>query len=232
MDHAAIAREVASLGDWITGFEIGGVRYGGAYMPTGDERFTRFVTAVQGRLPASPRILECGCLEGAHTTMLSQAFPQARIDAVDIRESSLRKARYLTGLQGCTNIDFFEDDFDEPRRWVANSYDAIFCVGLLYHLRWPQRFLKAAAKASPILWLWTVYCTEEEAVVREDALRGRFIQEDTSHPLSSVRAESFFPTLGSLAALLWDAGFTNIDLVKRETTANGNGPAITLCASR
>ncbi len=56
--------------------------------------------------------------------------------------------------------------------------------------------------------------------------------EETAHPLSAVRTESYLPTLGSLADFLWEAGYTRVDLLKKEMTANGNGPAILLCASR
>lgn len=228
----AIASRFAALGEWITGFVINGVRYGGMYVPAQDERALRFVETLRSKTAAPKLILECGCLEGGHTVAIAKAFPGARVQAVDVRPESLTKARTVAEIVGCENIDFQVDDLDETRACLQRRYDAIFCVGLLYHLSKPREFLRAACTAAPVLWLWTVYCAEEEVARVEGAARGRLLPESTEHPLAAVRSESFLPTLGTLADYLWEAGYTNVELVKKEMTANGNGPAILLCATR
>jgi len=228
----AIQAKVKSLGDWITGFTIDGINYGGHYRPIGDERVVKFISKLKALNLNPATILECGCLEGAHTAMLAQAFPKTSIRACDIRDDNMQKTQLHTELLGLDNISLFKDDLDSPKHAFDRSYDAIFCCGLLYHLRWPEIFLKNAAEKSPILWLWTVYCAESETTLKEGTLRGKIYAEDVSHPLSAVRTESFFPTLGSLVDLIYDSGYTNIELIKKEMTANGTGPAITLCATR
>ncbi len=227
-----LAERVAALGPWVTGFTIDGQKYGGDYVPVHDSRLWLFVEYLKqtGRAPA--HILECGCLEGGHTALLAREFPAATIHAVEVREDNLAKARLLTELNGCTNVAFFRDDLDAPTITFARSYDAIFCVGLLYHLRWPEEFLRRACAASPVLWLWTVYCAEGEVARTEGAARGRDLWEPTAAPTAAVRAESFLPSLGSLVEYLWAAGYTQVNLVRKEMTANGNGPAVMLCASR
>ncbi|HEV2096207.1 MAG TPA: hypothetical protein VGQ82_06850 [Chthoniobacterales bacterium] len=66
----------------------------------------------------------------------------------------------------------------------------------------------------------------------ERGYRGRMLPESPSHPLSRVQRESFLPTIGSLADMLWAAGFETLEFLKKEMTSNGNGPAILLCAAR
>jgi len=225
----------ASLGPWLTGFTVDGVKYGGDYLPETDFRLNEFVARNASRLagiPGGGRILECGCFEGGHTALLAQNFAAAQIVAVEVRPENLRKAALLAEIKGCRNIAFRVDDLEEPAACLQEKYDAIFCVGLLYHLRRPDVFLKRAAQAAPYLWLWTVYCAEAEVTFQEAGFRGRIYGEPVEHPLSGVRRESFFPTLGSLTDMLWDAGYKDVNLVRREMTLNGNGPAILLEASR
>jgi Methyltransferase domain len=233
---SSIRAQVEELGPWITGFDWEGVRYGGDYFPENDSRVVGFIDALRERRTYSPagspplRILECGCLEGAHTIMLAKAFPQAEIVAVDLRETNLRKARFLASLYGVTNIRWVQEDLSSPRSSFAESYDAIFCVGLLYHLRDPAMFLARAARATTFLWLWTVICAETETTVTEGAFRGRMLDEAPGHPLTGAAPQSFLPTLGSLVDMLWGAGFRSAGLLARGITTNNNGPCVLLQA--
>ncbi|MGH8018634.1 MAG: class I SAM-dependent methyltransferase [Opitutaceae bacterium] len=232
LPETTIAGRVASLGDWITGFMINGVRYGGHYNPDTDDRLWLFIEKLNSLANSPADILECGCLEGGHTITLAKTFPSATIHAVDVRPENLAKAKLLTELTESANVTFLQDDFDAPAICFQRNYDAVFCVGLLYHLRWPQEFLRQACSSSPILWLWTVYCDENEIATMEEKHRGRIYIEPKHHPLSAVREESFFPSLGSLIEFIWEAGYTHIELVRKEMTKNGNGPAVMLCATR
>jgi SAM-dependent methyltransferase len=178
------------------------------------------------------RILECGCLEGGHTRVLAQVFPAAIITAVDVRETSLRKAKFILSSSGITNVRLTKENLNEPSAAFTQQYDAIFCVGLLYHLRQPAQFLARVAQAAGFLWLSTIICAEPEATVVEDDYRGRFFGEAIEHPLSGVDRQSFQPTIGSLADMLWAAGFNEILLLEKSITPDGNGPAVLLKAER
>jgi SAM-dependent methyltransferase len=164
--------------------------------------------------------------------MLAQAFPQAQITAVEIREDSIRKAKFLHSLRKITNVRYLQDDLDNPQFVFAETYDVIFCVGLLYHLRDPARFLARACAAAPLLWVWSLVCTEAEAVVSENGYRGRLLLERPEHPLSGISSSSFIPTISSLADMLWAAGYQTIELLEKVMTSNGNGPALLLQAQR
>jgi protein-L-isoaspartate O-methyltransferase len=233
------AAQFEALGPWITGFDFGGNHYGGQYRADTDSRVLRFISTFRERLAASNRgrgqplrILECGCLEGGHTRVLAQAFPEATITAVDVRETSLQKARYILSSSGITNVRLTKENLNEPSAALTQQYDAIFCVGLLYHLRQPAQFLVRAAQATGFLWLSTIVCAEPEATLVEDDYRGRFFGEAIEHPLSGVNPQSFQPTIGSLADMLWAAGFNEILLLEKSITPDGNGPAVLLKAQR
>jgi len=235
---SAIQAQVEELGPWITGFEFRGERYGGKYEPKQDSRVVGFIDRFRSRLQKADigasqlRIMECGCLEGYHTVLLAEAFPNAEIVATDVRENNLQRARFLASLYKLRNIRWINENLANPKVVWGDDYDAIFCVGLLYHLRDPAKFLFEAATRTSFLWLWTVICAETEAVINEGRYRGRILAEKPSHPLSGWERESFLPTLGSLADMLWDAGFRSICLLDKGLTANNNGPFILLQAER
>ncbi len=233
------AAQFDALGPWITGFKFGGTQYGGQYRADTDSRVLRFISRFRERLAASNRgrdqplrILECGCLEGGHTSVLAQAFPEAEITAVDVRETSLEKAKFILSASGITNVRLTKENLNEPSPALSQQYDAIFCVGLLYHLREPAAFLARAAQATDFLWLSTIICAEPEATVVEGNYRGRLFGEAVEHPLSGVNPQSFQPTIGSLADMLWAAGFSEILLLEKSMTPDGNGPAVLLKAEK
>ena len=233
------ATQFETLGPWITGFEFGGTQYGGQYRADTDSRVLRFINRFKKRLAASNggqdqrlRILECGCLEGGHTSVLAQAFPEAEITAVDVRETSLEKAKFILSASGITNVRLTKENLNEPSPALAQQHDAIFCVGLLYHLRDPAAFLTCAAQATDFLWLSTIICAEPEAAVVEGDYRGRLFGEAVEHPLAGVNPQSFQPTIGSLADMLWAAGFSDISLLEKSMTPDGNGPAVLLRAEK
>lgn len=227
-----LRREVAQLEPWITGFTVDGQNYGGQYFAETDPRAHDFVARAKSSGRSMKTILECGCLEGGHTSVLASSFPEATVTALDVRADNIAKAQLLTRVRGLKNVRFVLDDLEEPKTAFASAYDAIFCVGLLYHLRDPALFLKRCGEAAPLLWLWTVYCAETEAELIEGKARGRLYAEPTAHPLSAVRNESFFPTLGSLIEMAMAAGYRSVDVLKLEMTLNNNGPAVLLCAHR
>jgi hypothetical protein len=233
------AAQFGALGPWITGFEFGGVQYGGQYRAGTDPRVLGFVSTFRERLATSNRrrdqplrILECGCLEGGHTTVLAQAFPEAEITSIDVREASLQKAKFILSASGVTNVRLSKENLNEPSPALSQQYDAIFCIGLLYHLRQPAEFLARAAKAANFLWLSTIICDESEATRIERDFRGRFLDEAIDQPLAGVNPQSFLPTIRSLAKMLWRAGFSKISLLEKSMTPDGNGPAVLLKAEK
>lgn len=231
MDATTIEAEVQRLGPWITGFTAAGRNFGGQYFAEYDTRIRRFLDWLGPRRASTRRVLECGALEGGHTAALAAALPHAEIVATDIRPENLAKAKLLTTVRGLTNVRLVQDDLEEPAASLAEHFDAVVCIGVLYHLRDPARFLARCAQSSPMLWLWTIYCAEDEVSVSEGAYRGRLYAEAPPHPLSGIRESSLFPTLGSLIEMILAAGYQQVEIFEREITKNGNGPAILLGAT-
>ena len=151
---------------------------------------------------------------------------------MDVRETSLEKAKFILSASGITNVRLTKENLNEPSPALSQQYDAIFCVGLLYHLREPAAFLARAAQATDFLWLSTIICAEPEATVVEGNYRGRLFGEAVEHPLAGVNPQSFQPTIGSLADMLWAGGFREISLLEKSMTPDGNGPAVLLKAEK
>ena len=227
-----IRREISALGDWYTGFVHEGRNFGGQYFAEFDTRMLPFVDQVLKSGITSPKILECGCFEGGHTTAIAMKVPNASITAVDARTETQERARKLAAIRGLDNIRFALDDLDAPQNTFHDSYDFIYCVGLLYHLRWPYAFLEKCAKASPRLWLWTMLCLETEAVFTEGRYRGRLYVEPVEHPLSGLREASFLLNCGSLCDMLWQVGYRKITIMNLEERNDGVGSAVLLSAEK
>ncbi len=79
--------------------------------------------------PEAQRILELGCGEGSSTMKLASAFPNARIDAVDIASNI---GRLYTGVHA--NVRFqiaYAEDLAEREH---GSYDLIILSDVLHHV--------------------------------------------------------------------------------------------------
>ena len=148
MDTSAIAAEVERLGPWITGFTAGGRDFGGQYFAEYDTRVSAFLEWLGPRRSGIRRLLECGCLEGGHTVALAAALPDAQVFATEIREENLARAALLARVRNLANVRFLTDDLEEPAASLEQAYDAVVCIGLLYHLRDPAKFL-ADVRAVP-----------------------------------------------------------------------------------
>ncbi len=151
---------------------------------------------------------------------------------MDVRETSLEEAKFILSASGITNVRLPKENLNEPSPALAQQHNAIFCVGLLYHLRQLAEFLARAAQSTGFLWLSTIICAEPEATVVEGDYRGRLFGEAIEHPLAGVNPQSFQPTIGSLADMLWVGGFSEISLLEKSMTPDGNGPAVLLRAEK
>lgn len=210
-----LGQEVEAAGPWITGFETGGRRFGGGYLAEGDPRVRDFVA----RFPGLRRVIELGCLEGGHTSVLAEAYPE--VVAVDGRASNLRRASLLLRVRGRSNVRLVEADVEREQPFFAERFDAVFCVGLLYHLADPAALMRRMAAMAPLVWLWTQVCAEADAVSLPGGLRGRPYAEPDEHPLNGLCATAQFLTRGSLVEVAEAAGFERIGILTHQSTPNG-----------
>lgn len=218
-----IAEQIKGFQPWITKFSVLGRDYGGHYDALNDDRVSR----LPAFFPNCERVLEVGCLEGAHTVILSRAYPYTDIVALDGRQANIDKAKFLTALHGCRRVTFAIEDLETADVTKYGRFNLCVCVGLLYHLEEPWKFLVRIGATCDALWLWTTYCADPEADAARGGYRGKIFNEGPlDHALSALRPQSFFPTLGSLSQMLRDAGFLDLRLMNFEQTPNGPGLCI------
>lgn len=213
-----LQQRVNALGPWITKFSVLGTDYGGAYDALNDDRVSRVVEF----FPQCRRILEVGCLEGAHTVILSRAYPYTDIVALDGRKQNIEKAKFLTSLYACKRVQFGVEDLEVANLAAYGKFDLCVCLGLIYHLIEPWKFIKEIGQQCDAFWIWTTICDDAAADHVVNGYRGKLFQEGPlDHALSALRPHSFFPTLGSLVAMLRAAGFHDFHVMNMETTPNG-----------
>jgi SAM-dependent methyltransferase len=81
-------------------------------------------------------ILIAGCGTGLHPVQVAQAYPNARLLAVDVSLSSLAYARRKTRELGLRNIEYAQADILELGT-IDRRFDIIESVGVLHHLAEP-----------------------------------------------------------------------------------------------
>ena len=213
-----LQQRASALGPWITKFSVLGADYGGTYDALNDDRVSRVVEF----FPQCRRILEVGCLEGAHTVILSRAYPYTDIVALDGRKQNIEKAKFLTSLYGCKRVQFGVEDLEVANLAPYGNFDLCVCLGLIYHLIEPWKFIQEIGKHCDRFWIWTTLCDDALAEHTVNGYRGKLFQEGPlDHALSALRSHSFFPTLGSLVAMLRAAGYADFHVMNMETTPNG-----------
>jgi SAM-dependent methyltransferase len=223
-----LEEQFAKLGPWIYQFRIGDRIYGGGISAVGDVRVERFFRFA----PATKTVLELGSLEGAHSFILAQHPGIRRVVAVEGRESNLRKARFLQQLLQVPNVEFIQANLEDADVTAFGKFDAVFCCGLLYHLPEPWKLLEQLPRVAPVLFIWTQYCSENEARDLGSGLRGKtHIEGGANEPLSGMSSTAIWLTLDSLRQVLTASGYRKIDVI-HDDLAHANGPAVTLGARR
>jgi SAM-dependent methyltransferase len=202
-----LEREFERLGPWITQFRIHGGVYGGSTSYAHDQRIEHFNNA----FPDVGTILELGSLEGGQSFRLAER-PGAQVVAVEARAENVERARFVQQALQIANVRFAVADLERTRPGTFGTFDAVFCSGLLYHLREPWTFLDSLREAAPRLLLWTHYADHVEDEVAR--IPGHWYEErDTTHPLSGLSSRSFFMTREAIVQRLRSAGFASVEIV-------------------
>lgn len=218
-----VAREFKSRGPWVTRFRIDGREYGGKADLMDDGRIQQFVDA----FPDCATVLELGSLEGAHSFSLARRLQ--RVVAVEGRSENIARARFVQQLLGIENAEFVEADLETNPIERFGRFDAVFCVGLLYHLPRPWLLLDQLAAVTSNVFLQTHYSEHAEATV--DGMQGRPYREfGRDDPLSGLSSESFWLTISALTERLQRGGF-DVELLEVDPTPR-NGPIVTLAARK
>jgi SAM-dependent methyltransferase len=223
LDHDPLRREFRSRGPWVTRFRIGDRTYGGKVDLVEDARIERFAAA----FPDARSVLELGSLEGAHSISLARRVEH--VVAVEGRHESIARARFVQELLGVANVTFVEADLETTPLEQFGRFDAVFCVGLLYHLPQPWLLLDQLAAVAPRVLLQTHYAASAEATV--DGLPGRRYREHGRRdPLSGLSPSSFWLTLPALTGRLEQGGYA-VELLE-DDPSHRHGPIVTVAARK
>lgn len=218
--------QFAKLGPWIFQFRIDGQDYGGGISAVGDVRIDQFFCFA----PKVETILELGSLEGAQSFILAGRPGVRRVLSLEGREANLRKARFVQELLQVRNVEFAQANLEHAELAQFGRFDAVFCCGLLYHLPEPWKLLEQLPAVAPILFIWTQYATEEEAIDIGRGLRGKIHGEGgPDEPLSGLSPTAIWLTLASLRSVLSAAGYQKIEIIA-DDPKKAHGPAVTIGA--
>ena len=199
-------------GPWITRFWLDGEALGGKeYDPSADARFDLF-TSVAGPL-SGKRLLELGPLEGGMTLRLAQEG--ASVVAVEGRESNYERCLFIKETFALDSVEFILGDVRALDAGSLGRFDAVFNVGVLYHLDEPWNLLAALRDLSSHMFVWTHCASEKKARHTVDVmgkqLKGMWYKErHTKDRLSGLQKRSFWPSRNALDEMLVLTGWTDV----------------------
>ncbi|HSD57068.1 MAG TPA: class I SAM-dependent methyltransferase [Methanotrichaceae archaeon] len=111
-------------------------------------KYRRQIEIIKDRRPQPRKILEIGSAEGAHTLMLAESFPSARITAVEISSKAIDRAReklenYKDRVE-LANADIVEYEFriDDGCFDVCVWSESVYYVGARASLNETYRLLE------------------------------------------------------------------------------------------
>jgi SAM-dependent methyltransferase len=89
------------------------------------------------------RLLDLGSYDGNLAVMIEKKLPFKEIVAVEPREKNYLKGKFVRNyLNIKTNVKFINSNLDD----IKESFDIVFCVGVLHHLENINIFLKQISK--------------------------------------------------------------------------------------
>jgi SAM-dependent methyltransferase len=170
---------------------------------------------------SSTRVLDAACNEGWF------AFEAARLGArevvgFDARELNVQKAEFARAQLGLDNVRFCVDNVFGigPERY--GTFDAVLCLGLMYHLEDPMgalRRLRSVTKDICVIDTEVVRPGSSATIDRgpsdgvmttQDVVAVIAEPEFKWNPLSSVTGISLVPSQAALTTMLQHAGFNDV----------------------
>ena len=168
MTATEIQEQIEQLGPWFYEFDLGEYGRTPSSLPpqvfpihqTRLEMVNRAVVNHFGfRLP-DIRAIDVGCHEGYYAVALARKGLR-HVLGVDVREESLKKARFVSETLGLSNIAWGIANCEHLRVEETGEFDLTLALGLLYHLENPMLCLRNIARITHEL------CIIETQVVNE-----------------------------------------------------------------
>jgi SAM-dependent methyltransferase len=169
------------------------------------------------------RVLDLGAAEGRHS--IEFARHGADVVAVEGRRGNCEKLRFLKDALSLDRLEVIEGDVRDLSVETHGQFDAVLCLGLLYHLEGEAaiRLIQEIARVTRRLAVIDTLCSHvprREVVVDGRAYSGRPIrefdarvsrEEEERLSRSSIgNPESLWLTRASLINALSDSGFSSV----------------------
>jgi SAM-dependent methyltransferase len=234
MTPEEIRKGIAELSPWFYPFDLGGgLRTPSKIPPEVEGIFGSRRTMVEGaarayfgdRLP-DVSCLDIGCHEGFYSVALA-SLGVGRVVGVDVRESNLRKARFVSEALGLSGVSFREGNCEDLRPDDIGHFELTLFLGVLYHLENPMLCLRNIARVTRELCIietqvideiegstewgsqaWTRRYQGALAVIDES---GEFYSDDNHETGSSPLA--LCPSPKALLTMLKHAGFLKAEIL-------------------
>ncbi len=163
-----IQEKIAELGPWFYEFDFGDGLRTSSVLPAAVtqifETRLHMVNAVVeghfGRGLAGISCIDVGCHEGFYSIAMAKKGI-GNITGVDVRESNLRKARFVADALGYPQIAFRQADCEQLRAEDVGQHELTLFLGLLYHLENPMLCLRNISSITKEL------CVVETQVIEE-----------------------------------------------------------------
>lgn len=186
-------------------------------------RLVQIVSDIAQEPLANLRVLDLACLEGLYAIEMARQGAQAV--AIEGRESSIEKARFVQRALGLDRLTLCQDDVRNLCAEKYGEFDVVLCLGILYHLDTPDvfRFVENIGRVTTRFAVIDTYVSAASKEAREWGGRsywGRdifehFPNDPTDERMKRVWAsldnpKSFWLTQRSLYNLLLACGFTTV----------------------
>jgi hypothetical protein len=181
---------------------------------------------INGRLDGM-RVLELGPLEGAHTYQLEKLGADS-ILSIEANTEAYLKCLITKEITGLRNSRLLCGDFTKYIASTADTYDLIFCSGVLYHMVDPIALIIAMGRISDKCFVWTHYYDEDhyngpQRQVRHDPRYPGVKLYELNFEREAMDSNTYFG--GNRPVAVWlsrddilstfqQAGFTNSEIVE------------------
>ena len=241
-------RIVDRYGEWTAhNIHLGGGVYTMSEQVRGDEFLARRVLQIVADVVNRPldtiRVLDLACLEGLYAVEFARNG--ASVVGIEIREANLAKARFVKNVLALHNLELVQDDVRNLSAAKYGLFDAVLCLGILYHLDAPDVFdfvHRMGEVCARCLVIDThTSLTKEVSFRHEDKVYwGRYFTEHESDSSPEDREKqlwasidnpkSFWLTRPSLYNLLAHSGFTSVYECNNPPVWNKSDDRFTLLA--
>ncbi|MBI2816647.1 MAG: methyltransferase domain-containing protein [Acidobacteria bacterium] len=233
MTREQMQQNINDLGPWFYEFDFGdGLKTNSAIPATVTQIFSTRLQMVNEIVDShfGGRLTEISCIDvGCHEGFYSIAMGKkgvARITGVDVREDSLRRARFAAAAMGFPQIVFRHGNCEQLRAEDVGQHELTLFLGLLYHLENPMLCLRNVSSITQELCICETQVIDEVEGTTEWGSRewtrpyqgalalidesGEFYndnRETGSTPLATC------PSPKALVTMLRHAGFRKVDIV-------------------